>query len=145
MQYSTVQCIKVQYSTAQYIKVQYSTVQYNHSEGILSLGGDQVVSFTSNRRSLGLSGPQSRVDALMKTNSFNLGRNRTTVSRMTISYCISFVKLESKGHLRTSRRRIWENNRQMNMVCEDVNWNHLAQDMNQCPATVTAVQKRRVL
>ena len=31
-----------------------------YSEGILSLDGGQVVSFTSRRRSLGLSGPQSR-------------------------------------------------------------------------------------
>ena len=73
--------------------------------------------------------PRAGVDALMKTKFFTLGRNRTTVSRMTILYYISFVKPEIKGHLRTSRRRIRENNRQMKMVCEDVNWIHLTQDM----------------
>jgi hypothetical protein len=38
-----------------------------------------------------------------------------------------------------------ENNRQMKMVCDDASWIHLAQDRNQCPATVTTGQKRRVL
>jgi hypothetical protein len=32
----------------------------------------------------------------------------------------------------------------MEMVCEDVNWIQLAQDRNQCPATMTTGQKLRV-
>jgi len=68
-----------------------------YSAGILSLDGGQVVSFTLAVVAWVWVGARAGMDALFKTKSFNLGRNRTTFSRMTSSYCISFVTLKEKA------------------------------------------------